>query len=194
MLLGAGEVELFQWLRTRLTSQADHIPSIDNAVRDAAVLIPISLRRSGAQVLFTERARELPHHSGEVSFPGGTIAAGDANPTAAALREVHEEIGVAPHQVQIAGALHPRRTRSGFRVYPIVGIIDANACLETNPAEVAAVFEVPLDFLLEPLNYQRRPVPERSRDRVFNVLEFGSYTIWGVTATILVDLRSALCG
>jgi 8-oxo-dGTP pyrophosphatase MutT (NUDIX family) len=143
---------------------------------------------------FTKRAHNLPHHSGEVSFPGGTIANGDANPTATAVLESHEEIGVVPHHIRVAGCLPPHQTRSGFRVFPIVGVVDSDAAVNANPAEVAAIFQIPLAFLLESQNYQQRQLPERSRDRVFNVVEFDGYIIWGMTTNILLDLRKVLVG
>lgn len=160
--------------------------------RRAAVLIPFMFRECGISILFTERHADLPAHGGEVSFPGGTASAADPDLVATALRELGEEVGIDPGRVIVAGSLPPRATRTGFNVLPVVGVIEPAGPLSLQATEVQSSFEVPLDFLLSDRNYSRKSMPGHSRDRVFNVIEFDRYTIWGATASMLVDLRRCL--
>src|SRR5204863_984877 len=124
------------------------------ALRPAAVLIPIVDRRqenpAGLSVLFTRRASHLRDHSGQVSFPGGRVAAADASPEATALREAFEEIGLAPARVELLGRLPEYHTRTGFRITPVVGLLLPPFELRADANEVEEIFEVPLDFLLDP--------------------------------------------
>jgi 8-oxo-dGTP pyrophosphatase MutT (NUDIX family) len=170
--------------------QDPHNP--DGPSRRAAVLIPFMFRNGGVSILFTERHADLPTHGGEVSFPGGTESPADADLVATALRELDEEVGIDPGSVIVAGSLPPRSTRTGFNVLPVVGVIEPIGPLSPQASEVQSCFEVPLDFLLSDRNYARRAMPGHSRDRVFNVVEFDRYTIWGATASMLVDLRRCL--
>lgn len=165
---------------------------LDRPVRDAAVLIPLIERPAGWAVLFTQRARHLAHHPGQISFPGGRIDPDDEGPVAAALREAREEIGLAPADVRVAGALPNHVTGTGFAVTPIVGFVSPEFRPRPDPAEVEAVFDVPLDVILAPgrLRATRR---ERlgTRFRVWE-LEHDGYRIWGATAAMLKTFREAL--
>jgi 8-oxo-dGTP pyrophosphatase MutT (NUDIX family) len=160
--------------------------------RSAAVLIPFMFRATGISILFTERHADLPAHGGEVSFPGGTASTADTDLIATALRELDEEVGIQPGRVLVAGSLPSRQTRSGFDVLPVVGVIGPAEPLYPQASEVQSCFEVPLDYLMREENYTERMMPGHYRDRVFNVIEFGRYTIWGATASMLVDLRRCL--
>lgn len=153
--------------------------------REAAVLIPIVERRSGPCVLFTARAHHLPHHAGQVSFPGGGRGAAESI-TAAALREAHEEVGLEPERVEIAGRLRRHLTGTGFTVTPVVGFVPCDFEPVPDPAEVAAAFEVPLSVLLARESV-RTHVAERfgTRFRTYE-LDYGGFRIWGATAAILV--------
>jgi 8-oxo-dGTP pyrophosphatase MutT (NUDIX family) len=164
----------------------------DRSSRRAAVLIPFMFRSGGVSVLFTERHANLPTHGGEVSFPGGTASPADADLVATALRELDEEVGITRGSVIVAGSLPARPTRTGFNVLPVIGVIEPVGPLNPQVSEVQSCFEVPLDFLLSDRNYSRKAMPGHSRDRVFNVIEFDRYTIWGATASMLVDLRKCL--
>jgi 8-oxo-dGTP pyrophosphatase MutT (NUDIX family) len=164
----------------------------DAKVRHAAVLIPFMYRSTGVSVLFTERRADLRRHGGEVSFPGGTVSPTDRSLTETALREFGEEVGIEPRQVTVVGTLPSRSTRTGFQVLPVIGVVTPIGPLQPQLDEVASCFEVPVGYLLSSENYSRRPMPAYSRDRVFNVVEYDRYTIWGATATMLVDLRDRL--
>lgn len=161
---------------------------------EAAVLAGLVPRPQGTQVLLTRRNDGLRHHGGQVSFPGGRIEASDAGVIAAALRETREEIALTAEQIAPLGFLDPFTTISGFRVVPVVAVIDPAYVPQPNPDEVADVFEVPLDFLMAPANLRRVEMDYRGRRRV--VLEYGwpGQRIWGATAAILFNLRQRLEG
>lgn len=170
----------------------------DDPLREAAVLVGLVPREAGCQVLLTRRTDALRHHAGQVSFPGGRIEPGDHDAVAAALRETQEEIGLAAKLIAPLGFLDPLCTITGFRVLPLVAQVDPAYVARPDPNEVAAVFEVPLAFLLDHDNLTTHDIEYRGRPR--RVLEFRSsehapeQRIWGATASILYNLRERLGG
>lgn len=162
---------------------------------EAAVLVGLVPRVDGARVLLTRRTDALRHHAGQVSFPGGRIEPADRDAVAAALRETEEEVGIPAAQLSPLGFLDPLATISGFRVLPVVALVDPAYRPRPDPREVADVFEVPLAMLLEPASLAERQVEWRGRPRV--VLEFVNpddprRRIWGATASILHNLRQRM--
>jgi 8-oxo-dGTP pyrophosphatase MutT (NUDIX family) len=158
----------------------------------AGVLIPIVEYPDRLSVLLTQRSAELKHHAGQVSFPGGRMESSDADIKETALRETHEEIGIRPEQVDIAGYLAPMLTVTGYAVTPIVGLVEPFIRLTLDRFEVEHAFEVPLSFLLDESNQQ---LSERELHGVtVPIVEFNyaSQRIWGATANILVVLRNLL--
>ena len=152
--------------------------------RRAAVLIGLVPRADGLKLLFTERARHLPHHPGQICFPGGRIEAGE-DAARAAMREADEEVGLAAHQVEIVGELDPELTGTGFLVTPVVGFLTPDFEPRPDPAEVASAFEVPFEHLLAPGN-RRRGIRERwGTQFLSHEFDFERHLIWGATATIL---------
>jgi 8-oxo-dGTP pyrophosphatase MutT (NUDIX family) len=156
--------------------------------RRAAVLIPVVAHEEGATVLLTRRTEHLPSHAGQVAFPGGKIEGTDATPLAAALREAEEEIGLETETVETLGYLDLYQTGSGFRIVPVVGMIEPgfSPTLDTN--EVAAAFEVPLAFLMTPSNHQRSSRMLRGIERHFYAMPYHDKYIWGATAGIIRNL------
>ena len=161
-------------------------------LKPAAVLIPIVAHDEALTLLFTRRATHLRDHSGQVSFPGGRVAAGDATPEATALREAQEEIGLAPARVELLGRLPQYHTRTGFRITPVVGVVAPPLVLKADANEVEEIFEVPLAFLLDPANHQRQSREWQGELRWFYAMPYQSHYIWGATAGMLVNLSRHL--
>jgi 8-oxo-dGTP pyrophosphatase MutT (NUDIX family) len=162
-------------------------------IRDAAVLIPIILRAE-PQILLTLRPQHLRRHAGQVSFPGGGIDAADKGPVAAALREAEEEVGLPFTSIEPCGSLPRFLAPSGFRIVPIIGLVDPEARLKIDPAEVVEAFEVPFALLMDRSRYVAREALWRGRLRAYHEIEFGPRRIWGITAGILLALSHALDG
>ncbi|MDQ7029913.1 MAG: CoA pyrophosphatase [Ardenticatenia bacterium] len=161
--------------------------------RRAAVLLPIHPGTDGWHLLLTRRTDAVPTHKGQISFPGGRVEPTDPDLAATALRETHEELGIPPDHVQLMGRLDDVQTRvSQYVVSPFVGLLPAAPLLRPNPAEIAAVFSVPLLDLLDPAihhvewwEYAGRPVP-------LHFYTWRGITIWGLTGAILADFLHRL--
>lgn len=158
----------------------------------AAVLVPIVEREDSLTILLTRRSDTLPVHSGQVSFPGGRVEDYDVDLVATALRETEEEIGLDRSRIEVIGRLDTYVTRTGFEVTPVVGLVRPPFELLLDPVEVAEVFEVPLAFILDPANHERRSREWQKIVRHFYVLPYGDYYIWGATAGMLVNLADVL--
>jgi 8-oxo-dGTP pyrophosphatase MutT (NUDIX family) len=158
------------------------------AATPAAVLVPIVDHPSGLAVIFTQRTAHLKAHSGQVSFPGGRAEPQDPTPEFTALREAQEEIGLAIDRVEVLARMPEYRTRTGFRVTPVVGLLTPPVALTPDPREVEEVFEVPLAFLLDPKNHRRETRELQGRTVGYYVMRYGNRTIWGATAGMLVNL------
>ncbi|HWJ06985.1 MAG TPA: CoA pyrophosphatase [Steroidobacteraceae bacterium] len=168
--------------------------AVPQSLARAAVLVPLVERPEGLHVLLTLRASHLKHHAGQVSFPGGRLEPGDAGPWEAALREAQEEIGLEPRFVSRVGYLRDHIVITGFRVTPVVGFVQPGFTLRLDTKEVEDVFEVPLDFVLDPVNH----LP---RDRQFAGFTVSTYEIpyqgrhiWGATASMLLTLSALVQG
>jgi 8-oxo-dGTP pyrophosphatase MutT (NUDIX family) len=168
-------------------------PGADN-LHAASVLIPIVDRAPEPTVLFTQRTAHLKNHSGQISFPGGRAEASDSSPERTALRETWEEVGLPEERVELLGRLSEYHTRTGYRITPVVGIVQAPFELNPDANEVAEVFEVPLAFLLDPRNHQRHSREFEGKQRHFFAIPFGERYIWGATAGMLVNLHRFLVG
>lgn len=158
----------------------------------SAVLVPIVKRSDGLYLLLTQRANHLRHHPGQISFPGGRMDDTDKNLILTALRETYEEVGIPENKIQVIGKLELLPTVSKFMIQPIVGIVDSDYQMVINTDEVDEAFEVPLNFLLNKVNWQKSY-------REFNGINFPVYAmpyqsrnIWGATAQIIVNLAKAL--
>jgi 8-oxo-dGTP pyrophosphatase MutT (NUDIX family) len=171
-----------------------HLWRSDQEIRPAAVLVPVVRRENGLTVLFTRRTAHLNDHAGQISFPGGRCEPGDASPAETALREAAEEIGLAASRVEVLGELHKYVTVTGYRVTPVVGLVTPPLDLRPDDFEVAEVFEVPLEFLLDPANHQRNSVVHQGSERRYYAIPYRHYYIWGATAGMLMNLDSFLKG
>ena len=150
--------------------------------------MPIVRRQPELTVLLTQRTEHLPSHPGQVAFPGGKIDAGDADAIATALRETEEETGLERRFVNPLGYLDAYQTRSGFRVIPVVGLVETGFDLIAEAGEVADIFEVPLRFLMDPANHLQHTREWKGAERRFYAMPYGEKYIWGVTAGMLRNL------
>ncbi len=157
-------------------------------MRQAAVLIPI-VERECPTVLLTQRTHHLSNHAGQIAFPGGKVDDTDADAIMAALREAEEEVGLAADFIQVLGTLPLYTTGSAFNITPVVALITPGFKLEPNTGEVADVFEVPLDFLMNPAHHHRHTLTaEGLRRDWFSMPYQDAQTerfIWGATAGML---------
>ncbi|QJU58114.1 CoA pyrophosphatase [Sphingomonas sp. AP4-R1] len=183
-------------LRTALEANAGS-PGTDGRYRpnatltNAAVLVAVTDRPEPG-VLLTLRHANLRKHAGQVAFPGGRIDPEDADAVAAALREADEEIGLDPAQVELVGVSDRYRTGTGFDVVPIIGVVPPDLPLVPHEAEVAALFEVPLAFLLEGANHAVRTGEFEGRHYRYYEIMWGEWRIWGATAGMIVNLARRL--
>jgi 8-oxo-dGTP pyrophosphatase MutT (NUDIX family) len=166
-------------------------PSAAPRLRPAAVLLPIVDRPAGLSVLLTLRASDLRAHSGQVAFPGGKIDRGET-PREAALREAHEEIGLEERFVEPLGWLDPYFTGTGFRVAPLVALVEPAFALKLNRSEVDEVFETPFAFLMDGANHRLEEREWQGRRRKYYAMPHEGRYIWGATAGILRNLYEKL--
>jgi 8-oxo-dGTP pyrophosphatase MutT (NUDIX family) len=158
----------------------------------AAVLVPIVDRADGLTVLLTQRAADLKHHAGQISFPGGRLEPDDADARAAALRETEEEIGLSRRFVEVVGYLPDHLIISGYRVTPVIGFVAPGFALQLDRTEVTEAFEVPLQFLLDPAHHKaRRRQLGEGEIEVYDI-PYGERNIWGATAGMLLTLYRLL--
>lgn len=183
----------------RRPRRGDHDLNSDNDLsnleprpRPAAVLVPIVPRQTGLQVLLTLRSDHMPTHAGQIAFPGGKMEPQDATALDTALREAEEEIGLLRGLATPLGYLDSYQTGTGFRILPVVALIDPDMTLTVDPAEVADAFEVPLAFLMNPANHQRHSTEWRGATRHYYAMPWEDRYIWGATAGILRNMQETL--
>ncbi|MFN3819756.1 CoA pyrophosphatase [Blastomonas sp.] len=195
-------MSLFDRLERALAASADHefagmderhIAPEGGVHIPAAVLIAVTDRPEPG-VILTQRPDYLRSHPGQIAFPGGKIDPTDAHPTAAALREADEELGIAPHHVRVIGEADVYRSGSGFEITPVLGIIPPDLTYTPNPGEVADWFEAPLAFVLDPANHVQHSTQWKGAERRYIEIMWGRRRIWGVTAGIIANLSRRLEG
>jgi 8-oxo-dGTP pyrophosphatase MutT (NUDIX family) len=188
-----------EWLRLRFTNPPNWTPEHTDEHRlrhsiksptPAAVLMPIVQREEGLSLLLTQRTAHLHDHAGQVSLPGGRVDKIDTSAIETALRETEEEVGLARRHIEVLGMLPDYVTGTGFRVTPVVSLVQPPFELKADTFEVAEIFEVPLSFLMDGMNHQRRTVdlPNDMGRRTFYAMPYGRFFIWGATAGMLRNL------
>jgi 8-oxo-dGTP pyrophosphatase MutT (NUDIX family) len=188
-----------EWLRNRFTMSPQWSPEHTDEHRlrhtiksptPAAVLMPILRREQGLTLLLTQRTAHLHDHAGQVSLPGGRVDDTDTSAIETALRETEEEVGLDRRHIEVLGTLPDYVTGTGFCVTPVVAIVQPPFELKADPFEVAEIFEVPLSFLMDGMNHQRRTVelPNDMGRRTFYAMPYDRFFIWGATAGMLRNL------
>lgn len=170
----------------------DVVMPAGRVLRPAAVLVGLIDRGAGLHVVLTKRSSRLKHHPGQIAFPGGKVDAGDADVTAAALREAWEEVGLRAEQVEVLGHLPAHETVTSFTVTPVLGLIRDGFDPVAEPGEVEEVFEVPLAHLADPANYLVQSRRWRGQRRYYHTVPWGPYYIWGATARMLRGLAERM--
>lgn len=161
-------------------------------LRDAAVLIGVIDDLDEARVILTQRTTKLRKHAGQIAFPGGGIDDVDGTPEVAALREAEEEIGLDRRFVETVGRLPQYLSGTGFRIQPVLAVVQPGFVITPNPDEVDSVFEVPLSFLMNPDNHQQDSRMWQGVVRHFYVMPYRERRIWGITAGIIRTLYERL--
>lgn len=175
-----------------LSANAAAYAAMPAALQAAAVLVPIIDRPAAPALLLTTRAGHLRQHAGQIGFPGGRIEASDGDVLGAALRETHEEVGIAPKYVEPLGFLPDQIVLTGFRITPVVALLRPGYSLRLDRAEVAEVFELPLEFLSRAENFRPTRRVLRGIELTLDDLPFEGRLIWGATAGMLQLLHAAL--
>lgn len=160
--------------------------------RRASVLVPLVDRGRDVEVLFTKRTNHLPHHPGQISFPGGASDPEDNGSSFTALRETCEEIGVCEGLVQVVVRLDQVLTVTDFLVTPYLGLVDPDARFAPNPVEVDHLIMVPLAKVLDQKAWGQHEVHWQDMSFMQEGLIHGGEIIWGATARMLLNLRTAL--
>lgn len=166
-------------------------PLTNEGYRKAAVLIPLVEVDGEWHILLTKRNDDLPEHSGQIAFPGGTIDEGET-PEETALREAWEETGIRKGEVEILGIHSDIRTPSGFIITPVVGYLRSMEGLNPNPDEVVRIFTVPLRHFVQDGSCVTRRFPVFGEVRDVHFYYYAGETIWGATALMLRHFLSCL--
>jgi 8-oxo-dGTP pyrophosphatase MutT (NUDIX family) len=168
--------------------------------KPASVLLAI-VDRASPTILLTRRTDHLEAHPGQISFPGGRQEPEDTDEVATALREAHEEIGVPAQHFEVLGLMPVYTTGTGFVVTPVVALLAPDYVAHPDPNEVAEVFEVPMEFLMNPANHQHHAMDWMGVERRFLSMPWHGqppwaqpreYFIWGATAAMLRNLYQFL--
>jgi 8-oxo-dGTP pyrophosphatase MutT (NUDIX family) len=183
-----------QFIRSDFDLNPANAPKEQIDLTPAAVLMGLVERPQGLSVILTRRSDTLRRHTGQIALPGGKSDPGET-PWETALREAHEEIGLDPACVSLAGLCSPYQTQTGFHITPVVGFVDPLAELTANADEVADIFETPLGFLMDPANHEEHHRETPAGDvRRFYAMTWEDRFIWGATAGMLRALYDRLIG
>jgi 8-oxo-dGTP pyrophosphatase MutT (NUDIX family) len=172
------------WLSKRLQPFPRRTIPLES-LRPAAVLLPLLIRNGEECLLFTRRTEHLPHHGGEISFPGGARHDDDLDLAATARRETEEEIGVPAASIELHGRLDDFWSIHGYHVVPFVGTIPAAFPYRVADFEIAELIEAPIAHFRAPGVHHVEDWHHRGRVHPVDFYRYGDHMIWGLTAAIL---------
>jgi 8-oxo-dGTP pyrophosphatase MutT (NUDIX family) len=183
-------------IRERLTYMPTAVekgPNVEGS-QAAAVLMPLYESNGEAFVVLIKRPETMSSHRGEIAFPGGKFDPGvDADLGATALREAHEEVGLAPDDVEVVARLDGIGTvATRFTITPFVGFLTKQPVLTPNPGEVVRTLDVALSDLLDPDVYREERWDTTAYNFDVHFYDLDDETVWGATARILTSFLSHL--
>jgi 8-oxo-dGTP pyrophosphatase MutT (NUDIX family) len=182
-----GAERLLEELR-KLLLPVDPVPAAPSGLRPAGVLVPLRVVAGEIRVVLARRTERVPHHKGQVCFPGGSRDPGDRDLLATALRESHEELGIRPEDVELFGALSPVPTVTGFFIQPFLARVPGDSRFLADDFEIAEIFEVPLPAFTDLSRYRAAETSFLGKPYHVYFIDCGRHAIWGATANILHDL------
>jgi 8-oxo-dGTP pyrophosphatase MutT (NUDIX family) len=182
------EAEVTDENRAALAREGSVNAGRGNELTPAAVLIPLIMYENELKILLTQRTAHLYDHPGQISFPGGRSDPQDSSAIDTALREAEEEIGLPASRVEVLGSLPHYLTITGYQVTPVVSLVDAGHVYEPDEFEVADIFEVPMEYLMNPHHHEQRMWQSPQGYRRFYAMPYENKFIWGATAGMLRNL------
>lgn len=165
-----------------------------DGLRPAGVLVPLRVREGEVTVVLARRSERVPHHKGQVCFPGGSQDPGDADLFSTAMREAEEELGIRGESVELLGAMEPVPTVTGFFIQPYVVRIPGDTTFSLDDFEMEEVFDVPLSVFAEYDRYRCAEATFLGKEYRVYFFDYGPHTIWGATAKILRRLAELVQG
>lgn len=181
-------LQQFQFNELSKSDKQHNLLNQPNTLIESAVLVALTEKDNQLCILLTKRALHLKHHGGQISFPGGKVEQTDVNLTATAIREAQEEVGLDLDNIKVVGQLHPYQTITGFRITPIVAIIQKNSSVSIDTNEVAEIFYVPIAHFLDKESHYAINVKHKTGNAKVHFMPYKHHNIWGATAAILNDL------
>ena len=167
----------------------------DRLSKKSAVLCLLTAKNQTLEITLMERTKDGSPHSRQISFPGGKMEETDNNLSHTALRETHEEIGIAPNKIKLIGQLTPFYIPvSNFQVTPFIGFGDNFGPLRLSRQEVVSVFNISIEDLLNPQFLTKKDIPNHLGQTLKNVPCFyiNEKVIWGATSLILNEVKLIL--
>jgi len=167
-------------------------PNSEEQAIQSAVLILLYPDKDNINFILTERTKEVQHHKGQISLPGGSWEKGEHLPETA-LRETEEEIGIPAEKIEIISKLTPLFVKvTGYMIHPFIGHIHQRPKITPHPNEVSNVFTVNILELMDPDNQQTELWTIRETPVDVPFFKFGKYKVWGATAMILSEFKQCI--
>lgn len=162
-------------------------------LKRAAVAIAITMGENSTTPTFllTRRAESLRSHGGQWALPGGRCDTGETA-IQAALRELHEELGIALNEDCVLAVLDDYPTRSGYLVSPVVVWVNDPQIIMPNSFEVASVHQISLEVLGRADSFDFVSIPESTRPLVR--FHYEESVIYAPTAAMIYQFREVLAG